>query len=148
MWNDFNVQVGRIFSWLVNLYPPSLSTETKRSCLGGFGGAAGSDTSRYLHGMIFATTKSKPTCHKMTSVFNPLPPTALLAQEPLVLWFLSASSRMPQLEKRNQPAQPSHSACSTLSETHANPSLDDLRCLIREAVPSTSLSMLLPSNEF
>ena len=61
---DFNLQVGRIFSWLVNLYPPplpppkkggfnsrscyiSLSTKTKRSCLGGFGGAAGSDTSRY-----------------------------------------------------------------------------------------------------
>ena len=44
----------------------SLSTETKRSCLGGFGGAAGSDTSWY----DFCHDQSKLACHKMTSIFN------------------------------------------------------------------------------
>ena len=100
-------------------YYKSWSTETKRSCLGGFGGAAGSDTSRYdfCHDQKQTHMSQNDIrlqrCHPQPfwRKSHPVGLVVLVCFELNVLVLQPTHSTYPR----------SHSACSTLPETHANP---------------------------
>ena len=114
----FGVEISALICTILGSYPWARKPN-EWSYLGGFGGAAGSATSRYD---FLPRPISRLTCHRMTSVSNLLPPTALLTQEPSRWSCGSCLLRVECSNLRNSTNsfndRQSHSTCSTLSETH------------------------------
>ena len=123
------------------VFVSSLRTETRRSCLGGLRGAAGSETSRYdfCHDQKAKSHVTK--WHPSSTGYHP-PPFWRKSHPVGPSGSCLLRVEWPNLTKYNQLIQ------LILSRTpRVQPSLDDWRGLIRDALPSTSLSAPLPSKE-